>query len=104
VELMAIVQVSVVPIGTATTSLSRWVAETLRVLRNHSNLKYQLTPMGTVIEGELDEVLEVVREMHETPFKNGATRVLTALSIDDRRDQHPTLESKVDSVMKKLQE
>jgi len=101
---MAIVQVSVVPIGTASTSLSKWVAESLRVLRNHSDLKYQLTPMGTVIEGELDELFEVAREMHETLFKDGVTRVLTRISIDDRRDKRLTLQSKVDSVMKKLRE
>ncbi len=100
---MAVVQVSVVPIGTDTASLSSWVTDSLRALKTHSNLKYELTPMGTVIEGDLDEVLNAVRDMHEAPFKAGIERVITSVSIDDRRDTPPTLRGKVDSVMKKLE-
>lgn len=99
---MAIVEVSIVPIGTATTSLSKWVKETFSVLEEYPNLKYELTPMGTVMEGDLDEILRAIRNMHEKPFKVGIKRVITNISIDDRRDKHSTLRGKVDSVMKKL--
>lgn len=101
---MAIIEVSVVPIGTATTSLSSWVTESLRVLQKRSDLNYKLTPMGTIIEGDLDQALRLVRQMHEAPFKTGIRRVITTISVDDRRDKSVTLQGKVDSVMKKLKE
>ncbi len=98
---MAIVFVSVAPLGTATTSLSRYVAGVERILRE-SGLKHQLTAMGTIIEGDLDAILPVLRRMHEAPFAEGAMRVSTQIKIDDRRDKAGTMEGKVRSVEEKL--
>jgi len=82
---MAIVQVSIVPLGTKTTSISSYVARALKVLQNQRSVKYKLTPMGTVLEGDLDKVLRVVRKMHENVFGEGVQRVVTIVNIDDRR-------------------
>jgi uncharacterized protein (TIGR00106 family) len=98
---MAVVFVSVAPLGTATTSLSPWVAGVEAVLRE-SGLKHQLTAMGTIIEGDLDAILPVLRKMHEHPFTEGAVRVSTLVKIDDRRDRPHTIEGKVRSVEEKL--
>ena len=49
---MAIAEVTIVPLGTATTSLSRYVADCHKVLMAAGDLKYELNPMGTVIEGD----------------------------------------------------
>ena len=100
---MAIVQVSIVPLGTGTSSVSKYVARALSLLENEKGVAYQLTPMGTVIEGTLDEVVGIVRQMHETAFDKGVQRVLTTITIDDRRDKTSTMESKVNSVRNKLQ-
>ncbi len=100
---MAIVFVTVAPLGTATTSLSTYVAGVERVLRE-SGLTAQLTAMGTIIEGDLDAILPVVRRMHEVPFGEGAQRVSTLIKIDDRRDRPHSIEGKVRSVMEKLGE
>lgn len=99
---MAIVFVSIAPLGTATTSLSSYVAGVERVLRD-SGLKSQLTAMGTIIEGDVDAILPVVRRMHELPFAEGAVRVSTLIKIDDRRDRDSSIEGKVRSVMEKLE-
>ena len=100
---MAIAQVSVVPLGTGSTSLSEYVAEVHRVLQQEGqSLRYELTAMGTIIEGDLDEILKVVRQMHETPFTKGALRVSTTLTIDDRRDKQGSIRQKVASVEEKL--
>ncbi|RED60605.1 MTH1187 family thiamine-binding protein [Cohnella phaseoli] len=102
---MAIVQVTIVPLGTGTPSLSEYVAEVHQVLEQSavsSRIKYQLTPMSTIIEGELDELIAIVRRMHEVPFANGAARVSTTLTIDDRRDKQGTMEQKLLSVEEKL--
>jgi uncharacterized protein (TIGR00106 family) len=98
---MAIVQVTIVPLGTQTTSLSQYVANCHEVLEA-SGLTYQLTPMNTVIEGDLDEILAIVKKMHEVPFENGAMRVSTEIKIDDRRDQKGSMKQKLNSVTSKL--
>ena len=97
---MAIAEVSVVPIGTGSTSLSNYVAGCLRVLEG-SGLTYELHGMGTIIEGDLEEVFEVVLKMHEAPFLAGALRVVTNIKIDDRRDKEGSAKSKVDAVLSK---
>ncbi len=58
--------------------------------------------MGTVLEGDLDRVLSVVRKMHESGFDRDVRRVMTIINIDDRRDKAATMESKVKSVESKL--
>jgi hypothetical protein len=61
---MAIVEVSIVPIGGAGTSLSEHVARALRVLEE-SSLRYELTAMGTIITGDLDEIMIIVKDARE---------------------------------------
>lgn len=100
---MAIVDVTVVPIGTGTTSLGSFVAACQRELQAHGEgLNFELTAMGTIIEGDLDRILPVVRRLHETPFNHGARRVSTVIRIDDRRDKPGTIAQKVSSVREKL--
>lgn len=99
---MAVVEVSITPLGTGSPGVSRYVAGSLQVLRA-SSLKYQLTPMGTIIEGEIDDILDVIRRMHEVPFGSGAQRVSTLIRIDDRRDRgEHTMEGKLRSVEEKM--
>lgn len=98
---MAIVEVSITPLGTGEPGVSRYVAGCLRILRE-SGLTHQLTPMGTVIEGDLDQILAVIRRMHEVPFAAGARRVSTLIKVDDRRDREQTMAGKVRSVEAQL--
>ena len=98
---VAIVFVTIAPLGTGTPSVSRYVVEMEKVLRA-SGLTHQLTAMGTLIEGDLERILAVVRQMHEVPFARGALRVSTLVKIDDRRDKDATLASKLRSVEEKL--
>ncbi|WP_410985350.1 MTH1187 family thiamine-binding protein [Bacillus cereus] len=100
---MAIVDVSIIPVGTGNPSVSEYVAEVQKVLeKNTDRVKYQLTPMNTVIEGELPVLLEVIQQMHEVPYTKGAKRVATTIRIDDRRDKESTMEKKLNSVRSKL--
>ncbi len=98
---MAVVFLTITPLGTATPSVSRYVAGCERILRD-SGLTHELTAMGTIIEGDLDEILAVVRRMHESPFRDGAVRVSTLVKIDDRRDKDHTIAGKMKSVREKL--
>ncbi len=99
---MAIVEVSVVPIGTGSPSISEYVVQAVKVLQNEKDLKYELTGMGTIIEGDLERLLTLVRKMHQAVFDSGAMRVLTTVKIDERRDKASTISSKVASVKEKI--
>lgn len=100
---MAIAQVTIVPLGTETPSVGHYVAAMHRVLDAYEGqIRYQLTPMSTVLEGELDELLAIVRRLHEVPFDQGALRVSTTVTIDDRRDKPGTMAQKLRSVEEKL--
>lgn len=100
---MAIVEVTIAPMGTATPSISKYVAACHKVLEEATDLKHQLTPMATIIEGDLDRILDVIRRMHEVPFAAGAQRVSTLIRVDDRRDKVATMAGKVKAVTDKLQ-
>jgi len=99
---MAIAEISVVPLGTKTPSVSQYVARAVKVVEQEKDIKYEITAMGTIIEGDLDRILAVVRKMHEETFGSGVTRVVTTVKIDDRRDKAQSMKGKVDSIKKKL--
>lgn len=99
---MAVVEISVAPLGTGQPGVSEYVAGCVAIAAT-SGLNYQLTPMGTIIEGELDQIFPVLRKMVEQPFERGAVRVSSLIKIDDRRDdlQH-TMAEKIEAVTSKL--
>lgn len=100
---MAIIEVSVVPLGTGTPSVSRYVAEAEKVLQGEKDIKYELTAMGTIIEGDLDTLLNLVKKMHRRVLDTaGVMRVVTTLKIDERRDKESSISGKVASVKRKL--
>lgn len=93
---MAVAQVSVVPVGVGA-SISRHVAHCLDVLEE-TGLSYELGPMGTAIEGDLRDVLEAIARMHESAFGDDVVRVLTTITIDDRRDKPLSMAGKLAAV------
>jgi len=99
---MAIAEVSVVPLGTGTPSVSIYVARAVKILQQEEDVKYEITPMGTIIEGDLDKILAVVRKMHEGTFGEGVARVLTTVKIDDRRDRAQGMKEKLNSLRREL--
>ena len=99
---MALVEVSIIPIGTGSPSLSRYIARAVEVLQGEKDIKYELTAMGTVIEGDLARLMALVGKMHEAVFDAGVTRVLTMVNIDDRRDKTSSLSGKVESLKREL--
>ncbi|PLT34716.1 MTH1187 family thiamine-binding protein [Bacillus sp. V5-8f] len=102
---MAIADIAVIPIGTKGPSVSSYVADIQNILKEYEekgNLRYQLTPMNTIIEGELSIIFQVIQEIHESPFAKGIDRVATSIRIDDRRDKESTMERKMQSVSNHL--
>ena len=99
---MAMIDISVVPVGTANPSVSEHVAGAVRILKNEPGIKWELTAMNTVIEGDLDKLLSLAKRMHRSAFDAGAKRVVTTLRIDERVDKPLTIEGKIKAVKDKL--
>ncbi|MDD3643209.1 MAG: MTH1187 family thiamine-binding protein [Candidatus Krumholzibacteria bacterium] len=99
---MALCSISVVPVGTGSTSVSRYVARCHEVLARLEGIAFRLTPMSTIIEGDLDAIFDAAARLHRVPFEEGAERVLTTMIIDDRADKPVTMDGKIASVMEKL--
>ncbi|MGB9803046.1 MAG: MTH1187 family thiamine-binding protein [Desulfofundulus sp.] len=96
---MAIVEVSVMPMGTDDPSVSSYISHCYEVLKGEPGLKHQVTPMSTIIEGELDRVLDAVKKMHRAPFNDGVMRVVTSITIDERLDKGASMEDMVRAVL-----
>ncbi|MBN1871006.1 MAG: MTH1187 family thiamine-binding protein [Candidatus Omnitrophica bacterium] len=99
---MAILEISVVPVGTKDTGLSDYISELIKTLTAYKDIRYELTAMGTIIEGDITRLFSVAQMMHEKMFALGPKRVLTTLKIDDRRDKVETIRRKVKVVMDKV--
>jgi uncharacterized protein (TIGR00106 family) len=98
---MAIMEISVVPLGLGDTSVGDFVAAVIRYLQAEG-IPYELTDMGTLIHGHAARLLKVAQVLHELPFDGGANRVVTHITIDDRRDKEVHLGDKVKSVKARL--
>jgi uncharacterized protein (TIGR00106 family) len=62
---MPIMEISVIPMGTETPSVSRYVIEALKMLKKEKGINYELTAMCTIIEAQsLDLLLNIAKKMH----------------------------------------
>lgn len=101
---MPIMEISVVPLGTRTASVSKYVAKAVQVLGKCKRIRYQLTPMGTIVEaGSVKQLLDIAEKMHKIVLGGEVKRVVTTIKIDERSDKRLTMEGKVKSVEEKLQ-
>ena len=100
---MATADLTVIALGRAETSASRYIAEIQRRLERQDRVRYVLHAMGTSLEGSTADILAVVAELHAVPFELGIPRVYSVLKLDERRDREQTLEDKVESVRRVLE-
>ena len=94
-----VVNFTVVPIG-KDSSLSAKVAEILKIV-SESGIDYKLHSMGTRLEGEWDEIMGLIKKCHKKILKD-SDRVLTTITVDDRKGRIGRIAGKVKSVEKKL--
>ena len=99
---MAMIDISVVPVGTGSPSVSEYVAGAINILRNEPGIKFELTAMNTIIEGDLDRLLDLARKMHRSAFLAGAQRVVTTIRIDERYDKSLSIDGKIKAVKDRL--
>lgn len=98
---MAIMEISVVPLGLGKPSVGDYIAEVVKYLESE-NIPHELTDMGTLVHGTPAALLRVATALHELPFKKGVQRVMTHIAIDDRRDKEVFLGDKQKSVRARL--
>lgn len=96
---MVVLEFAMYPVGKGE-SLSAYVARSLDII-DRSGLAYQLTPMGTILEGEWDEVMAVVGQCFEG-MKAECGRIELALKADYRAGSASRLVAKVQAVEDKL--
>jgi uncharacterized protein (TIGR00106 family) len=93
-----LIELSVLPLG-RDTHLSDEIAKALKII-DDSGLPYQLTPSGTCIEGEWDEVMTVVRRCHER-MRQISPHVVTTVRIEDDEGATDKLRRNIASVEEK---
>ena len=98
---MAIMQLTIIPLGTGSPSVGEYVAEIQTALQKEGVI-FQLTDMGTTIQGEVHDLLALAAKLHELPFQKNIQRVVTQIAIDDRRDKRVKLGDKIVSVKARL--
>ena len=101
---MATAEITVLGLGRPDASAGEYIAEIQRRLAAQDRVRYELGPMGTALEGELGDILEIAGDLHSVPFDLGLPRVYSVLKIDERRDKKQTLADKVESVQHRLAE
>lgn len=95
-----IVDLSLFPIGKEQ-ALSQYVSRVLKIIKN-SRLSYTLGPMGTSIEGEWSEVLQLIDKcFHE--IAGDCSRIYMTIKADYRKGREGGLIQKVESVQSKIQ-
>ena len=77
-------EIAVYPLGTDDTDISKDISKIFEIL-DYCELTYQITTMGTIIEGTLDELFDLARKLHEVVFSDTVRRVITVIKLDDRR-------------------
>ncbi len=68
-------------------SVGNYVAEIQKRLEAEKAV-FRLEDMGTILEGDIQDLLKLLAKIYETPFEQGAVRVVTSILIDDRRDKN----------------
>jgi uncharacterized protein (TIGR00106 family) len=92
---MVLLEFSMSPLGKGE-SVSKYVSRSLDII-DKSGVDYRLNPMGTVLEGEWDEVLGVVTQCYQR-MKKDCGRISCTIKVDYRKGYTGRLQSKVASV------
>jgi uncharacterized protein (TIGR00106 family) len=95
-----IVEISIVPIGIGE-SLSGYIKDVVKAIEKWG-LKYQLTPMGTIVEiDSFEELGKMLDEINTLLVNKGIPRIYTVIKAD-YRVKGTSMENKVRAVVEKL--
>lgn len=92
-------ELSIIPVGNSA-HLSGELAKVLKLV-DESGLPYQLTPSGTCIEGDWNELLPLIRQCHERARK-ASPHIVTLIKLEDDEGEQHKLMRNVASVEEKI--
>lgn len=96
-------EISIYPMATKTTSASFYIAKAVESIHSIENLRYEINPMGTILESDrMDTISQALERMLETVHNLGVVRVEAVIKIDSRKDKQSRMEDKLESVKKHL--
>ncbi len=96
-------EISIYPMATKTTSVSFYIAKAIESIQKTENLRYEINPMGTILESDdFDVINSATKQMIETVHNLGITRVEAIIKIDSRKDKHLKMEEKLESIRKQM--
>jgi uncharacterized protein (TIGR00106 family) len=95
VRAMVLLEFSIFPIDKGV-SLSPYVSRCLDIV-DRSGVPYKINPMGTVLEGDWDQVFGVVKKCYEDLAKD-CDRIEVAIKVDARKGPKGALDDKVKSI------
>ena len=96
---MVLLEFSMSPLGKGE-SVGKFVSRSLEIV-DKSGVDYRLNPMGTVLEGEWDQIFNVVKKCFERMRKD-CNRISCSIKVDYRRGARGRLSGKVASVEKRI--
>ena len=88
----ATAEIQAIPIGVGVSV--RKEIERVREILENSGLAFETHANGTNIEGNVDDILQVVQRIHATLHAEGTTRIITLTKLETRTDKDPTLAGK----------
>jgi uncharacterized protein (TIGR00106 family) len=80
--------------------LTEWLAPVLDIV-DESGVDYRFTAMGTILEGDWDQIMATVKRCHDK-VRESSERVVTTIKIDDHAGRSKRIRGKVESVEKHL--
>jgi len=76
-----------------------WVDEAIAVIQQSANIKYEVGPFATVIEGKYDDVMLVIHKVNEYLFNRGCSEWITNCQIQIRSNQDITGKEKTEKFL-----
>ena len=98
---MATADLTVIALGRPDPSASEYIAEIQRRLRAQDRVRFRLHAMGTVVEGNVNELLDLLERCIEAVTAD-CDRVSVSAKLDYRKGRSGSLDAKVASVEKRL--
>jgi uncharacterized protein (TIGR00106 family) len=89
----ATAEVQVIPIGSGVSVRSE--VQRAHGILEESGLRVELHASGSNMEGELADILDAVRRIHETLHAEGTIRIASFVKIGTRTDKEPSLAGKL---------
>ena len=93
-------ELTVIPLGGPSPSVGAYIAEIQKHLATETRVKWELSAMGTSMEGDIQDLFAVAAKLHSIPFDHGIPRVYSVLKLDERHDKDMSMRDKVESVQK----